>query len=136
MEKICWQANRVIPTTFVVPVLSHDLDSNAICRGLFCLQWFEVKEGCSFWWYLRNNWPSLFKLSFPNTYTTERSLHNELKEKISILDETLKFNTKFLGTGKLFDWWSYLEKCTTFTCYFRLSMEMSCHSTRERSLTV
>jgi hypothetical protein len=32
----------------------------------FCIQWLHTRDGCSFCWYWRNCWPSLFKLSFHN----------------------------------------------------------------------
>jgi hypothetical protein len=41
--------------------------SNIICHALFCVQWFEMRGGCSFRWYLWNCWSSQFKLSFHNT---------------------------------------------------------------------
>jgi hypothetical protein len=49
-------------------LLSQDriLISNAMCRGLLCLQWFEARGSCSFcryWWHC---WPWLNKLSFHN----------------------------------------------------------------------
>jgi hypothetical protein len=40
--------------------------SNVICLGLFYVQWFEVRGGCTFCWYWWNCWPSLFKHSFHN----------------------------------------------------------------------
>jgi hypothetical protein len=36
--------------------------SNVICHGLIYVQWFEVRDNCSFCWYWWNCWPSLFKL--------------------------------------------------------------------------
>jgi hypothetical protein len=44
------------------------------CRSFFCVQWFEVRGGCSFCWYWWNCWPSLFKLSFPSINLTSKYL--------------------------------------------------------------
>jgi hypothetical protein len=38
--------------------------SNVKCHGLIYVQWFEVRDDCSFCWYWWNCWPSLFKLFF------------------------------------------------------------------------
>jgi len=37
---------------------------NTICRGLFCVQWFEVRRGC--WW---NYWLSQLKITFHKILT-------------------------------------------------------------------
>jgi hypothetical protein len=50
--------------TFLCLSQTQIWDSNEICRGIFCAQWFETSSGYSFCWYWRICWPSLFKLSF------------------------------------------------------------------------
>ena len=45
---------------------SKDLDFQVVCRGLFKVQWFNVRDDCSFCWYCWNCRPSMFKLSFHN----------------------------------------------------------------------
>jgi hypothetical protein len=50
---------------FVIFMLARICISNIISRGLCNVQWFEVRSDCLFW-YWRNCWQSLIKISFQN----------------------------------------------------------------------
>jgi hypothetical protein len=57
--------NRFVPATFVCMSEARICISNIISRGLCNVQWFEVRSDCLFW-YWRNCWQSLIKISFQN----------------------------------------------------------------------
>ena len=51
--------------------------SNVISCGLFCFQWFGVRGGRSFCWYLLNCWTFLF--FFVLGFTTGYCVHKQMK---------------------------------------------------------
>lgn len=57
--------NRLIPATLLCLSQDRTWISNAICRGLSCVDWFAVTGGCSLcYWVIY--WSSVFKLFFLN----------------------------------------------------------------------
>jgi len=63
------------PTTFLPLSQARTWISSITCGGLFYDQWAEVKGDCSFCWYWRNYWPSLFK------HTFHKQLSSKCKKK-------------------------------------------------------
>ena len=63
------------PATFLPLSQARTWISSITCGGLFYDQWAEVKGDCSFCWYWRNYWPSLFK------HTFHKQLSSKCKKK-------------------------------------------------------
>ena len=85
--------------------------SNIICHALFCVQWFEMRGGCSFRWYLWNCWSSQFKFSF----------HNEV---CHLLKSEISFFVNAKRGGCSFRW--YLWNCWSSQFKFSFHNEV-CH---------
>ena len=68
-------SNGGIPLTDLIDPHFYGLDCQChMPWSIFCVQWFEVKRGCSFCWYWWSCLPSLFKFSFHNSGVHHRFL--------------------------------------------------------------
>jgi hypothetical protein len=63
--------NQFKTVTFLCLSRTRTWISNVIYRGLFYFQWFVMRDDWSFYWYWRNCWPSLFKLSLHKLLTDD-----------------------------------------------------------------
>jgi len=62
----CWIPLTVLTPSFFVSVPAQEFVFQRHMSWSFYVQWVKLRDDCSFCWYCRNNWPSLFKLSFHN----------------------------------------------------------------------
>ena len=90
----------------------------------FCVQWFEVRVGCSYCWYLCNCWPSLFKLFFDKKPKTPAAQKKQIKALFffnillplwKMFTNFLKYKTKLHDFAYLKVYWQNLDYQASFS---------------------